>query len=453
MKTHHLTDEQIQAAIDAACEETAKKHTVYLNALDITPNFSSWKNEAHARRDLLKFALARLPEPTPPVVDGKTPGDIAYDAFINGSDSWEAAASAVLAAFGHPSLEAAIARMEAVPVAELEKAYWSEMGAVCTEKACNRVRARLIAAARDGQGEAVDWKAKLERWEEEARRYCENAAFWRDKFEKAEAELADANEEVGNRQAALLAASTKIDELKAQSDRWYNQAKAENEKYLKAVEEIGSLQKSSLPQLRPIAEAGTVPKGCLRFNAQLCANGKWYMGVDHNDKDTHFADIRLPSPAAIQDSQPAEAEYHMPKIPNPLQTAEVEIPWIEWHGGECPLKDDEVEEWEFKRRDGTVYLPPSAPSGYRWAHYNNCDIIAYRVLRRKAKPEPTTALAPAWQPAVGDTVRLKSGGPVMTVAMISLMPGNDVRCVYITDEAKVCIVPTACLTPAKEAQP
>jgi hypothetical protein len=55
-----------------------------------------------------QMAVQGKPEPTPPVsADGKTPGDIAYEAFINGSDSWEAAASAVLAAFGQPSLEAA----------------------------------------------------------------------------------------------------------------------------------------------------------------------------------------------------------------------------------------------------------------------------------------------------------------------------------------------------------
>jgi hypothetical protein len=155
MKTNY-TDEQIQAAIDAACEETAKKHTVYLNALDITPNSSSWVSEAPVRRDLLKFALERLPEPAPPVVDGKTPGQVCWETWavippviehgwnlIQNKEAWEQAASAVLAAFGQPSLEAAIARMEAVPINELWKIH---------ERASNSllsVRARLIAAARD----------------------------------------------------------------------------------------------------------------------------------------------------------------------------------------------------------------------------------------------------------------------------------------------------------------
>jgi hypothetical protein len=43
------------------------------------------------------------------------------------------------------------------------------------------------------------------------------------------------------------------------------------------------LQSAALSQLRPIAEAGAVPEGCVRVRA-------W-------DGDTHFADIRLPAPA------------------------------------------------------------------------------------------------------------------------------------------------------------
>jgi len=89
------------------------------------------------------------PEPQPPTVDGKTPGQVAFDAFINGSDSWEAATSAVLAAFGGAGLEAAIARMESVPWKELDLEWDNAPGGY--ENAINAVRARLIAAAREGQ--------------------------------------------------------------------------------------------------------------------------------------------------------------------------------------------------------------------------------------------------------------------------------------------------------------
>lgn len=55
--------------------------------------------------------------------------------------------------------------------------------------------------------------------------------------------ITDTAEEVGNRQAALLDAATSIDELKKRVDKWFKKSKAENEKYLKAVEEIGRLEK------------------------------------------------------------------------------------------------------------------------------------------------------------------------------------------------------------------
>lgn len=64
-----------------------------------------------------------------------------------------------------------------------------------------------------------------------------------------------------------------------------------------------------------------------------------------------------------------------------------EIPWIEWHGGECPLNDEEVEEWEFKCRDGGLSKAiEEEPSNWRWSHEGSIgDIIAYRVLKRREK--------------------------------------------------------------------
>jgi len=87
MKTHH-TDEQMQVAIDAACIDT----------------FAAGIEEKPERfLHLLKSALDRLPEPPPPpVVDGKTPGQVNLEAFAkaDGNNGWNAGASAVLAAFG-----------------------------------------------------------------------------------------------------------------------------------------------------------------------------------------------------------------------------------------------------------------------------------------------------------------------------------------------------------------
>lgn len=78
---------------------------------------------------------------------------------------------------------------------------------------------------------------------------------------------------------------------------------------------------------------------------------------------------------------------HKFRTRRPLPTPE--IPWIEWHGGECPLKDEEVEEWAYMARDGFTCSSPSAPSCYTpyWEHNAGADdIITYRVLKWKEKP-------------------------------------------------------------------
>lgn len=61
--------------------------------------------------------------------------------------------------------------------------------------------------------------------------------------------------------------------------------------------------------------------------------------------------------------------------------------WISWHGGECPLKDDEVEEWEYKMRSGKCNVTKTDRMNEYWCHEDlPGDIIAYRVLKWKKKP-------------------------------------------------------------------
>jgi hypothetical protein len=279
MKTNY-TDEQIQAAIDAACEQTQNVHNVWSGLLYINKHDRCFAEDADTRRDLLKCALARLPEPTPPVVDGKTPGQVNHDAVANGDyetyKKWseisergkcdiERGSSAVLAAFGQPSLEAAIARMEAVDVWDVYKHHPS----LSSEEALGGVKARLIAAARDG-------------------------------------------------------------------------------------------------------------------------------------------------------SQPADVDPY----------AELKKAHAEGKVIQVFVKDDE---W--------------GPD--RWSEKQNND-YSLPVERYRIKPEPSPASAPAWQPAVGDTVRLKSGGPVMTIGKVS--DEIDVFC-FRGDDLMKTSIPLVCLTPAKEAQP
>jgi hypothetical protein len=69
------------------------------------------------------------------------------------------------------------------------------------------------------------------------------------------------------------------------------------------------------------------------------------------------------------------------------------IPWIEWHGGPCPLKDEEVEEWEYKMRN-EITQKCEYPFSRRWNHLLVAtDIIAYRVLKWREK-KPKVPLGP-----------------------------------------------------------
>lgn len=158
--------------------------------------------------------------------------------------------------------------------------------------------------------------------------------------------------------------------------------------------------------------------------------------------------------------------------------------WILHDGGPCPLKDEEVEEWEIKFRNGSLWTGTTTPSFARWNYKDlNGDIIAYRVLKWKPGfgPEAKAEPAQAWTPAVGDTaksinwdksgykfeplkvpgiyqmgdkVTLKSGGPVMVVVQVSpissLTPPDTAFCQWF-DGNVFCSqsFPAACLTPAK----
>lgn len=120
---HNYTDEQLQAAIDGACLEIRREHRGKVGTslvIDTDDMPTAYKAESSARLDLIKSALAALPEP--PTVDGKTPGQVAWDAgnevqkrkFPNEPVmSWQegdelheqigVAAAAVRAAFGNQS--------------------------------------------------------------------------------------------------------------------------------------------------------------------------------------------------------------------------------------------------------------------------------------------------------------------------------------------------------------
>ena len=106
---------------------------------------------------------------------------------------------------------------------------------------------------------------------------------------------------------------------------------------------------------------------------------------------------------------PLPEEYACPPVKSPeveeLQSRfDPEIPWTEWHGGECPLKDEEVEEWEYEVENGykPISIKASKPSAYSDSWKRRTDgwgIIAYRVLKWKNKPaqEPPPTDNDAWE--------------------------------------------------------
>lgn len=305
---HNYDEPTMQAAIDAACQET--KVPTGFQVLALRGRDSDWEDQRYARLHLLKSALDLLPEPPPPVVDGKTPGQVCHESMYNTPEwKWllagdkaacESAASAVLAAFGNKPAEIPWTEWHGgeCPLRDEEVEEWGcKLRENFTRERVthhasywrwkhlglnNDIIAYRVTKWREGFGPG-DWKAK-----------CEEAIMAlnisKACHEKAEAELAQANEEVENRREAILKAAAQIDELKVRADRWFNQAKAENEKYLKAVEQIGQLQQSQLSTLHPIAEAGEAPAGCLR----IYTTGGEYPQHTADADSTHFADIRLP---------------------------------------------------------------------------------------------------------------------------------------------------------------
>jgi uncharacterized protein YodC (DUF2158 family) len=76
--------------------------------------------------------------------------------------------------------------------------------------------------------------------------------------------------------------------------------------------------------------------------------------------------------------------------------------------------------------------------------------VRYRVL--KWKPARAETKAQPWTPQPGDVVRLKSGGPSMTV--LYLKDGDKVKITWFDGRAPFeAIFPAISLTPAKEGQP
>jgi len=400
------------------------------------------------------MAVQGKPEPQPSVVGGKSPGQVLYEtlkqhqgcrAWLDwvqlttpSKDTYETVASAVLAAFGNQSLDAARDGQAEVVQAQLIAEHTPLTADQWAERWQQEADARnaQFKELQNRKAEVVDWKARYEEaqkeiellkktplrqrcqeLEREVNHWCDLHTVANSRAEKAEAELAQSEAAFSNYRGFILSALNE-----AGAPTHHKDVGAPALKPMTPQERIKALPK--LPQLRPLSEAGPVPEGCVRvFTNSDYGNASEYQ---HSGR-THFADIFLPAPAEKVEPETFEAHgktwtKHTPGDAMPCEENRlVEL-----------IEEREVDGKYSKYVDHAATFVWSAAVGWRYADGPTPEPL---------EPEP-------WTPQVGDVVRLKSGGPLMTVTMLAIQPHNDVRCVYIQGSTQVCIVPTACLEPA-----
>lgn len=138
----------------------------------------------------------------------------------------------------------------------------------------------------------------------------------------------------------------------------------------------------------------------------------------------------------------------------------------EWQAQEVPQVEAKAEPATFEARGKTwtrhtpgdpmpcdggrrVFCISNSPDCYDGAMEAKCwswgvETVSIIGWRYADEPEP----AEPWTPAVGDTVRLKSGGPVMTVTHVDPL---SLMCAWMNanNELQVEPITTLCLEPAK----
>jgi uncharacterized protein YodC (DUF2158 family) len=228
---------------------------------------------------------------------------------------------------------------------------------------------------------------------------------------------------------------------------------------------------------------------------------QWYAGTTHYTGDTHFADIHLPS------TEKAEArgklwEYYSRKYgvmdwgyanrqePDPyaelkkahaegkvIQLKPLDRPWEDLEDPDfaapisCYRIKPEPETFQAHGKAWTRHTPgdpmpcdgermvyvltpktgeseePYKASMYSWTakdYYWWGEIIGWRYA-----DEPSVT-SPEWTPQVGDVVRLKSGGPLMTVARLAEADPSAVLCEWFdrSNRYDAGHITIACLEPA-----
>ena len=184
-------------------------------------------------------------------------------------------------------------------------------------------RLDLIKSALDALPEpeppTVDWKAKFEALESQwvvAERAVDNVLKI----------LPDLKKYSSWENAATLIREY-IDSANARAEK----AEVELARVREACDRMSKQEVLSISQLRPLAEAGPVPEGCVRVRAWEDIN-RWIYGGEEWDGDTHFADIRLPVPAEKPDPY---ADKPLVTKPISLPTPNEAISLRDWFAGQA----------------------------------------------------------------------------------------------------------------------
>ena len=121
--------------------------------------------------------------------------------------------------------------------------------------------------------------------------------------------------------------------------------------------------KQSLSQLRPIAEAGEVPEGCVRHYTYK-QDGEWTTATKHRAmQDTHYIDTRLPESAENATPETFEAHgktwtKHKPGDAMPCDGSSAVMALL----GDGTFCTQQAEDWNWNNRDSTFDIV-----GWRYA--------------------------------------------------------------------------------------
>jgi uncharacterized protein YodC (DUF2158 family) len=393
---HNIDDATLQAAIDTAFKGTPLHSFTTLFQMEA----GMFRHQSSERLALARDLLARLPEPPPPVVDGKTPGQV-YQEVLHAIDPdrfypWieirptlqqeiERAASAVLAAFGGHGHDVST---------------------------CEHGHKFRTIASHPAKSES-EWECPhclvIERREArkcaESFRECAEIKFGPMPFPRRFPWESGETVPLRIGQASLEAAIARMEALS--TDDLY---KAWDEALGDTYDRIEAVRARLIAAARGEGQPPAV------------------------DWQAH---IRLPAdPATIKPSDTFTAHgklwtRHTPGDPMPCDGSK---------NVEVMLK--------FQLVENDLIHPEKIGARWNWGLTSTpTEIIGWRYADAH---EPTAPPPAPWTPAVGDVVRLKSGGPLMVVHEDESGGSWDVRWLSPDGYMQSAVMFAACLQPVKE---